>query len=198
MTGHADYQTEEALPERGPDVEYRLSKQYRRPARAYFFFMAALTAVLAASRLTVLEGAAVITGALSVFFGVSYVWRGRFRTRVTSRGIEIHGYFNHFVPWEQVRDIEVTEFGPHQTPPGRESSCGPHYTRLRLTGASASSIRSPGGASPLASIAVVRADGSKLMLRAPLVSGWAADPEFDFKAWQLDQLCVRYARGAIA
>jgi hypothetical protein len=199
MTGYAgDDATGNALPDSGLDLEYRLSPQHRRPARNYFLLMAALTAVCVVTRLQVLDGAAVITGALAVFFGVSYVWRGRFRTRVTSRGIEVRGYFNHFVPWERVRDVEVTEFGPDRVLLG-EGSDAPHYTRLRLTGASVSSIGSPGGGmSRLASIWVVRADGSKLLLRAPMVSAWAADPEFDRKAWQLDQVCVQYGRGAIA
>jgi hypothetical protein len=199
MTGHAvEDPAGTALPDDEPDVEYRLSPQYRRPARTHFFFMAALTVGCVVTRLPVLGGAAVLSGTLAVFYGVSYVWRGRFRTRVTSRGIEVRGYFNHFVPWELVRDVEVTEFGPDRVQLG-DGPDAPQYTRLRLTGASVASIGSPGGSmSRLATISVVRADGSKLMLRAPLVSGWAADPEFDRKAWQLDQLCVHYGRGAIA
>jgi hypothetical protein len=199
MTGHtADDPTQTALPDTGPELEYRLSPRYRRPARTHFLLMAALTVVCVVTRLQVLDGAAVVTGALAVYFGVSYLWRGRFRTRVTSRGIEVHGYFNHFVPWEQVRDVEVTEFGPDRVQLG-EGADAPHYTRLRLTGASLSSIGSPGGGmSRLATISVVRADGSKLLLRAPLVSAWAADPEFDRKAWELDQVCMQYGRGAIA
>jgi Bacterial PH domain len=198
MTGHAgDDPMGSAPPDIGPELEYRLSPQYRRPARTHFLFMAALTVVCVVTRLQVLDGAAIVTGALTIFFAVSYAWRGRFRTRVTSQGIEARGYFNHFVPWEQVRDVEVTEFGPDRVQLG-EGPDAPHYTRLRLTGASVSSIRSPGGGmSRLASISVVRADGSKLLLRAPLVSAWAADPDFDRKAWQLDQLCMQHARGAI-
>ncbi len=199
MTGHAvNDPARTAPPDDEADVEYRLSPQHRRPARTHFLFMAALTAGCVVTRLPVLGGAAVLTGALALFFGVSYVWRCRFRTRVTSRGIEIRGYFNHFVPWELVRDVEVTESGPDRVQLG-DGPEGPQYTRLRLTGASVASIGSlSGSVSRLASISVVRANGSKLLLRAPLVSGWAADPEFDRKAWQLDQLCVRCGRGAIA
>jgi len=204
MTGHAaDDAPESALPagsappEHEPEVEYRLGAQFRRPARTHFVLMAMLTAACAASRLPVLDGVAVVTGTLAFFFGVSYVWRGRFRTRVTGRGIEIRGYFNHFVPWDDVRDIEVTEFGPDRMAIN-ESFGSPRYTRMRLTGTSVSYLRTSGGMARLASIFVVRADGTKLMLRAPLVSGWAADPDFDRKAWQLDQLCIQHARGAIA
>jgi hypothetical protein len=194
----ADDPMEGVLPDDGPELEYRLSPRYRRPARTYCLLMAALTAVCVVTRLQVLDGAAVGTGALAVYFGVSYLWRGRFRTRVTSQGIEARGYFNHFVPWDQVRDVEVTEFGPDRVQLG-DGADGPYYTRLRLAGESVSTIGSRGrGLSRLASISVVRADGSKLLLRAPLVSAWAADPEFDRKAWQLDQVCVQYGRGGIA
>jgi Bacterial PH domain len=199
MTGHAtDHQPGSSLSPAVPDVEYRLSPQYRRPARNDFVLMTVLTVMCAVTRLPVLEDAAVGAAALAVFFGLTYLWRGRFRTRVTSRGIEIRGYFNHFVPWDQVSDIEVSEFGPAWTPLDG-SSDSPHYARVRYTGARLISPRISGGAmSRLATISVVRSDGSKLLLRAPLVSGWAADPDFHRKAWQLDQLCIQHARGAIA
>ncbi len=48
---------------------------------------------------------------LAACSGLTYLWRGRFRTRVTAEGIEIRGYFNHFVPWEEVRGIEVRGYG---------------------------------------------------------------------------------------
>jgi hypothetical protein len=116
---------------------------------------------------------------------------------VTSRGIEVHGYFNHFVPWDQVRDIEVTAFGSDRM--GLQEDFGSsEYARVNFRGLARDRLPAVGsGMSRLASISVVRADGHKVMLRAPLVSGWAADPEFDDKARQLEQLCARYGRGAI-
>jgi len=199
MTGHAgDHQAGSTLPGREPDVEYRLSPQYRRPALIKFVVTVVLAVVCVLTPLTVLDAGAAIFGALALYFGVSYLWRGRFRTRVTSRGIEVRGYFNHFVPWEQVRDIQVTSFGSDRL--GLDESFGTtQYTRARLGGLAGDSLPAIGGGmSRLAGIAVVRADGHKVRLRAPLVSGWAADPDFDDKARQLGQLCARYGRGAIA
>lgn len=194
----SEYQAGSAEPFHGPDIEYRLSTQYRRPALVRFCVTAALTVIFAVTGLPILDGAAAITGALAGYFGLSFLWRGRFRTRVTSRGVEVRGYFNHLVPWEQVRDIEVSGFGPDQMPLD-ESFDTQQYTRMRVRGAGVANARSPGsGMSRLASISVVRADGHKVRLRAPLVSGWAADPDFDDKARQLELLCVQYGRGAIS
>jgi hypothetical protein len=199
MTGHAaGFQAGGALPASGPEVEYRLSAQYRRPALPKFVVMAVLAVVCALTPLTVLDAGVAVFGALAVYFGVSYVWRGRFRTRVTSRGIEVRGYFNHFVPWEQVRDIEVTGFGSDRMGLDPDFSDSAPYVSASIRGLARASLPAKGSEmSRLASIAVVRADGHKVRLRAPLVSGWAPDPDFEDKARQLEQLCVRYGRGAI-
>jgi hypothetical protein len=205
----SEYQAGSAEPFHGPDVEYRLSRQYRRPGLIKFLFTAVLTVVFAVSGLPILYGAAAITGAAAVCFGVSYLWRGRFLTKVTSRGIEVRGYFNHLVPWEQVRDIEVSGFGPEQLRLD-ENFDTDTSTRQRLGGPGAASLpttrfsrmygygsQAGGDMSRRVSMAVVRADGHKVRLRAPLASGWAPDPDFDDKARQLEQLCARYGRGAI-
>jgi hypothetical protein len=105
------YQPGSAEPFHGPDIEYRLGRQYRRPTLLRFVAAAAATVVCIVTPLAFLDTGAAIFGALAVYLGVSYVWRGRFRTRVTGRGIEARGYFNHFVPWDEVRDIEVTALG---------------------------------------------------------------------------------------
>jgi hypothetical protein len=192
------YQAGSAQPFHGPDIEYRLSRQYRRPTLMRFVGMAALTVICIVTPLAFLDVGAAIFGALAVYFGVSYVWRGRFRTRVTSRGIEARGYFNHFVPWDEVRDIEVNALGSDRV--GLDDNFG--TAEIARFGRGGSRIvASPitgRHISRLAGIAVVKADGHKVLLRAPLVSGWAADPEFDDKARQLHQLCIRYGRGAIA
>ncbi len=185
-------------PDLQPDVEYRLGARYRRPVRNRFFVMVVLAVVCAVTRLALLDAGAVIFGALAVVFGVQYVWRGRFRTRVTSRGIEARGYFSHFIPWDEVRDIEVSGFGPDQSPLDQSFGTS-QYAHMGLGGTQFGARRNTDSQlSRLASIEVVRADGHKVRLRAPLASGWAPDPDFDDKARQLEQLCVRYGRGAVA
>jgi hypothetical protein len=194
----SQYQAGSAQPFHGPDIEYRLGRQYRRPTLMRFLGMVALTVICIVTPLAFLDAGAAIFGALAVYFGVSYVWRGRFRTRVTSRGIEVRGYFNHFVPWEQVRDIEVTALGSDRV--GLDDNFGTTQSARMGRGGSRVVTRPITGRqiSRLASIAVVKADGHRVLLHAPLVSGWAADPDFDDKARQLHELCVRYGRGAIA
>ncbi len=198
MKRRREYQAGSAQPFHGPPIDYRLTPQYRRPALLRFIMLAVLTIVCAVAPLVLLKAGAFVFGALALFFGVSYLWRGRFRTRVTSRGIEIHGYFNHFVPWDQVRDIEVTAFGSDRMGLGEQFGTT-QYARASVQGLASDKLPAVGrGMSRLASISVVRSDGRTVMLRAPLVSGWAPDPDFDDKARELEQLCTRYARGAIA
>jgi hypothetical protein len=193
-----EYQAGSAEPFHGPDIEYRLSRQYRRPTAMRFAGMVALAVICIVTPLTALDAGAAIFSALAVYFGVTYVWRGRFRTSVTSRGIEVHGYFNHLVPWEQVRDIEVTALGSDRA--GVDDNFGTaEFARFGRGGSRVVASPNTGrNISRLASIAVVKADGHKVRLRAPLVSGWAADPDFDDKARRLHELCIRYGRGAIA
>jgi hypothetical protein len=195
----SQYRAGSAQPFHGADVEYRLSRQYRRPTLMRFFGMMALTVICIVTPLASLEAGAAIFGALAVYFGVSYVWRGRFRTRVTSRGIEARGYFNHFVPWEQVRDVEVSALGSDGV--GLDDTFGAIQSAGAAFGARSRVVTRPSTGrriSRLASVSVVRADGHKVRLRAPVVSGWADDPDFDDKARQLHELCIRYGRGAIA
>lgn len=33
-----------------------------------------------------------------------------YRTRLTPRGMELHGYFNKFVPWDSIRGIQVLSY----------------------------------------------------------------------------------------
>ncbi len=180
-----------------PDVEYRLSPEYRRPMLVRCAVSAVLTGICLASRNATLEDAAYATGALAVIFGILYLWRGRFATKVTGRGVEVHGYFNHFVPWDAIRGIEVVSFGGGDLPAGQDYG-GQLYSSTSMRGTGVRMVRaSPNRMAVLAAIKLVRANGRKLRLRAPLVSGWAADPDFTDKARQLEQLCAKYGRGAL-
>ncbi len=159
-----------------------------------FAVLAVLSILFAISGVAGLEVLAYVTGPVAAIFGVLYLWQGRFATKVTSRGIEMHGYLNHFVPWDDVRDIEVIRFGG-----GRlrvDQDLGRQVYGSRLPGGRARRV-SPNGMAHLASIKLVRANGRKLRLRAPVVTGWAFDPDFSDKARQLDQLCSLHGRGAI-
>jgi hypothetical protein len=112
---------------------------------------------------------------------------------VTDRGIQIRGYFSHFVPWHEIRGINTSGYGGsraiNDSLDGLVTSSGRRYTSRR------GGISTSGRRARLATIRVVRSSGRAQLLRAPLVTSWAPDPEFDNKARELRQLCVRYARG---
>jgi hypothetical protein len=181
-----------------PDVVYRLSRQYRKPMLTRFVVLVLLTAICVAVRTPILHVVAYVTGPLAAIFGVLYLWQGRFATRVTGRGIEVRGYFNHFLPWDEVRDIEVSGWTAGDLGVDQDYG-GQVYASGSVRGSSLRVSRiSPNRMAHLAWIKVVRANGRKLRLRAPIVSGWASDSDFDDKASQLHQLCARYARGAIS
>ncbi len=160
----------------GPDIEYKLSRAFRRPVLGRFVLTVVLTAICAIDwKLLGFIGWA--AGSLAVIFGVIYLWQGRFGTRVTGRGIEIRGYFNHFLPWRDVSDIEVAGYGPANMP------LDANYRTMRYvrgnfrTGAMV--VRGRGSSdrmARLATIKVVRTNGSKLTLRAPRVTGWPPTP----------------------
>jgi hypothetical protein len=183
----------------GQDVEYRLSREFRQPVLSRLIISTVITAILwsllASPFYPLAYFAGSIAAAVAVASAAAYLWRGRFRTRVTARGIEMRGYFNHFVPWDEVRDIMVVRYGsPYLR---QDDTFRPQIRVSRRT--SYRSYRGPNARSTsgklarLATIRVVRTNGRKLMLRAPIVTGWASDPYFADKARQLQQLCNLYA-----
>lgn len=186
----------------GQDVEYRLSRQYRRPMGNRFAMLAALTVICVITRNSTLEVAAYATGALAAVFGVLYLWQGRFATKVTGRGIEVRGYFNHFVPWNDIRGIDVTRLGGGalrlDQDLGSQNVARPYIPSANNRSLVRTRRVSPNGMAHLDSINLVRVSGGTLRLRAPAVTGWASDPDFSDKARQLEQLCSRYGRGSIS
>jgi hypothetical protein len=183
----------------GQDVEYRLSREFRQPVLARLIVSLIVTAVSASLLGTPLYTLSYfvgsIFGAVAVWSAVAYLWRSRFRTTVTARGIEMRGYFNHFVPWDQVRGIEVGGYGPRNL--RLDDTFRPRVPVSRRV--NYRSYRSPSARSTwgklarLATIKVVRTNGHTLLLRAPIVTGWASDPYFSDKARQLQQLVNLYA-----
>jgi hypothetical protein len=184
----------------GPEVEYRMDPQYRKPARIRLIVNVVLTGVLAAAVTAphpqIVTAAAVVSAALAVFNGVTFFWRRRFRTRVTSRGIEARGYFNHFIAWQDVRGIEVGGYGPANASLDYSYHSSEAPAMLNPGGRAYSPLSSgslSGRMARLATIKVVRVNGRKVLLRAPLVTGWAPDPHFGDKVRQFQALCQQYA-----
>jgi hypothetical protein len=186
-----------------PDVlaEYRLDARYRRPFLSRFAISGVVTCLFAlgAAKKTVPELLifASLFGAVAVYSGIVYIWRDRFRTRVTTQGIEIRGYFNHFVPWSEIKGITEEGYG------GSQSLDAGYDVRVRSYGAASRPVvyRRGGGRmsgsttgrrARLGVVRIVRHRGKSLMLRAPLVTAWAPDPYFETKLRQMQQLSGQY------
>jgi hypothetical protein len=183
------------------NVEFALSRRFRKLWLIRFILASAVTILIAAADLldsgvraspplVVME---LFLGLAAVYNGVIYVWRGRFRTRVTSDGIEIRGYLNHRVPWAEVRAIQVGGYGdsvPLDYGVGFAASGQPgaYYRSRRITGLTS------GRRARLGTVHLICASGRRLLLRAPLVTSWAPDPYFSAKAARLQQLFDQYQR----
>lgn len=181
-----------------PDIEFKLSRAYTRPNLVRFIAFAALAALAgfgwSRNPFSLLPGATIGFGAVALYNGLAYCWRRRFRTRVNARGIHVRGYFNHFVPWDNVKSIEVGGYGDSRPldddlPVTRVSS----YGSFRAAGGRAGNM---GRRARLGIAYVVRVRGRKVLLRAPLVTSWAPDPYFDEKTHQLEALRSQYGSKA--
>jgi hypothetical protein len=194
---------EPASPEpASPDIlaEYRLAPAYRRPFLSRFIISAVPTGLLAfavAERpdpgLLLVAG---LLGLAALYNGIAYVWRGRFRTRVTTHGIEVRGYFSHFVPWAEVKAIQEEGYGQSQPLDAGYDvqyavyGAAPRPGTFRKGGGRMGSTT--GRRARLGVIRIVRRPGKGLMLRAPLVTAWAPDPYFSAKLRQMQALSGQY------
>jgi hypothetical protein len=179
----------------GQIAEYRLNPRYVRPNRTRFFTFGVLTILLAVawerSHEAGLSYVALICGLTAVYNGAAYIWRSRFRTRLTGEGVEILGYFNHFVPWRDVQGFDVGGYGesrPLNADYGVRVSVAGRASYRRSSG----SIANTGRRSRLGTVHLVRTSGRRMLLRAPLVTSWAPDPHFDEKTRQLQDLSGQY------
>jgi hypothetical protein len=193
----------------GREVVFRLNRGFRRPlvTRGSTMLAVAVLAAVVAGLGLVPALASVVAAAFAVLalgYAARYVWAGRFRTRLSPEGIEIRGYFDHFVPWADVTGFEVTgaeatglilsggggRLGLSVTkadPPGQSQL----PQRLADQSGSASGFRSK-----LATVRVARAHGHQLLLRAPLVTAWQSDPDFGDKVRTIRQWWQAYSNAA--
>jgi hypothetical protein len=185
----------------GQIAEYRLAPRYVRPNRTRFATFGVLTVLMAVawerSHEAGLSYLALICGLTAVYNGAAYIWRSRFRTRLTSEGVEILGYFNHFVPWRDVQGFEVGGYGD-----SRPLNAG-YDVRVAVAGRasyrrSGGPIANTGRRARLGTVHLVRTSGRRMLLRAPLVTSWAPDPHFDEKTRQLQSLSGQYGYRPVA
>jgi Bacterial PH domain len=152
------------------DVEFRLGRGYRTRPLALGCLALVIAAALYAAGLHMpaLQWLAVFplayaAGSLAVCASRSHV-----RTRLTAQGIEIRRYRRKLVPWQAIKNIETTSSDHVADVPVANA-------RLRT--------QSPHGRGPgtVAAVRIVRTNGHRIHLPAPLVTSSQADPDFDDK-----------------
>jgi hypothetical protein len=172
-----------------PEVVYRPAPGYRRPflARSIRYLVLTAAALSIGSIAPIGYFAGSITAVFAVGYGISYLWRGRFRTIATATGIEIRRYGNRVVPWSAVRAIEIGGYGTASVRLSRPYRDRGRYSASPVWG------RTSGAPAELATVSVVRLDNKRILLPVPLVTAWASDPSFAEQARQLQELCEQYA-----
>jgi hypothetical protein len=183
-------------------AEYRLPAQFRHPLVGRLLLLLPVTAALLGAGYAVPGyGGLTVPGWFLAPFAagnlILYAWRGRFMTQVTTAGIRTRGYFSHFVPWAEVAALEVRR-------PARQLGLGEEFRPSdlsymygdRVPARTAYEGRPGRQRARLATVSVIRPNGRKLMLRAPLVAGWAPDPLFTEKVTELNQLWRWFAGAA--
>ena len=182
-------------PGDSPDQEvvFRLDRAYRRPLLGRGIAMLIIAVLLIGAGITIGPQVYVIgsaLGLLAVLSGVAYLWRGRFSTVLNPRGIRVRGYFNHFIPWSDVAGFQVRSHGPARSSldDGRENSIA--VPRALIGRQAISENRRPPKVRVV--VQVVRVNGHRVTLRAPLVTGWSGDSEFDDKVRTMQEWQHRF------
>jgi hypothetical protein len=143
----------------------------------------------------VLVFAGYVLGLVAVGNAAAYALEGLFRTVVTSEGIEVRGYVHRVIPWSEVRAFRVR--GLNQAgilPPDRGSA---NESQPRRLVAGPGLRRTPQWDRPAdrgsrtrpsrVTVEVVRTNGRRVVLPAPIVAGPHGDSEFADKVRQLEQ-----------
>jgi hypothetical protein len=142
---------------------------------------------------------AALCGLAAAGYAVAYAWQGRFRTVLTPEGVRVRGYFNHFVPWSAVAGFAVRRHGADSSAldAGGESPAPPMTVyRSALRGSAGPKRSRP--PSLLITVQVVRTNGHRLTLRAPAVTGWQSDADFDDKVALMEQWRRQYGPPPLA
>jgi hypothetical protein len=183
----------------GRDAVFTPGRGYRAPLLRRAGIFLALTVIVA-----FLAGAGVVPplawaatallGAATLTQGTLYLWQGRFRTRLSATGIEAHGYFGHFIPWSEVTGLDIGGF----TVPDADAAAitGTPWNSPVTQPLSRAAFNSEAGyRGKLATIRVTRLNGRSVLPRAPLVTSWQDDPDFDEKTRIIHQWWHDYGQG---
>jgi hypothetical protein len=185
----------------GQEAVFSLDRGFRKPLvqrgalTIVIGGLAAAASALLGRPMLVVAG---LCGLVAAGFGVAYLLQSRFRTVLTPEGIHVRGYFSHFIWWPAVAGFAVRSHGAAPSWDGgdgespaqpidvfRSSREGGMLTGRRRTSA------------PLVSVQVVRTNGHRLTLRAPVVTGWQDDSGFDDKVRLMEQWRRQYGAPAV-
>jgi hypothetical protein len=155
------------------DIEYRPQRGIGTPA----LFRAFVATVLAGLLLSLgFQSQAAVYGALfpgavAVALFAAFVVQRRLRSRLTATGIEIRRLRTRFIPWAQIRDIQVVSLKTVAEVPVLGNRASGRY-----------GTRSGRGSRKVAAVRVQRANGRWLELAMPIAKENAPDPDFTSKA----------------
>ncbi|HWF81301.1 MAG TPA: hypothetical protein VN695_12025 [Streptosporangiaceae bacterium] len=170
------------------EVVFSLGRRFRAPWLRRLIISLLITACLLLPGRRLL-GAAILMAQVTAVAAAIYLWQGRFRTILTVHGIKVRGYFNHFVPWTDVAGFDVVKYGAPR-PMAEEGILAPRsgsYPRVNRR------LASGGKLARLATVAVVRVNGRRVQLRAPWVTSWQFDPDFDDKVTTMQRWWREYS-----
>ena len=155
------------------DVEYRPQRGVGTRALVNACVAVAMTALLlsAANIDRAYLYLAAFPAAWAVAWLAAYVVRRRLRCRLTAAGIETRRVRTRFIPWAEIREVQVTK---------RVTVARVAVRGNRASGRFGS--RSGGGARKVAAVRVQQANGRWLELAMPVVWENAHDSDFTTKA----------------
>jgi hypothetical protein len=181
---------------------FTLDRGFRRPLMqrgALALVLAGLAALVGTVLGTPMFIVAVLCGLAAAGFAVAYAWQGRFRTVLTPEGVSVRGYLSHFVPWSAVAGFAVRRHGAASSLPDGGGESSALSTDLYPPSMRGLGGRRRTGPSPLLiTVQVVRTNGHRLTLRAPAVTGWQSDADFDDKVTLMEQWRRQYGPPPLA
>jgi hypothetical protein len=184
----------------GRDRKARMPLLRRGVTTLVFAGLAAAAAAWFGPPMLVIAG---LLGLGAVGCAAAYVWEGTFRTVLRPDGIHIRRYARRFIPWSDVACFRVRRHGQLDSAPGDPRTEHTDQPRALQMGQRNmpewdrppdENRRRPSGH---VTVEVVRANGRRLLLPAPVVSGPEGDYQFNDKVRQLEQWRQHYA-GALS
>ena len=173
----------------------RSSRKYLLNRAITAFVLAVLVALVGEflqPHLLVIAG--YLIGLFAVGNAAAYVLDGLYRTALTNEGIEVRGYVRRVIPWSDVSAFRVRGLDQPELLSPDPGSASPEPRRLvagsglnRRPQWDVPADRRPRTRNRRVTVEVVRANGRRVVLPAPIVAGPHGDSEFPDKVRQMEQ-----------